>query len=68
MICDVQNMSIVGSESVFDIQLINGTARDLFAERLFLLVLSCQADKKGSSGAGGFAGNDSVFDLKLLSS
>ncbi len=69
--CSFQNMSIVGSENVFDLQLINSTARDLFAERMFHFVLSFIIAKKGNNGAisGGAGGGDGnqqeVFDARI---
>ncbi len=62
-----QNLSIVGSENVFDLQLINATARDLIAERLFQFVLSYLLTKKSSTPSGGGDQQTELFDVKMLS-
>lgn len=54
-------MSMVGSENVFDLQLINNTARDLFTERLFHFILSYRLARRGQT-----TGRDEQFDVRLV--
>lgn len=53
-----QNLSIVGTETVLDLQLINNTARDLFAERFFNFVLSYVVTRKGPNDR-----DQSIYDI-----
>jgi len=55
---DMENLSIVGTETVLDLQLINNTARDLFAERFFNFVLSYIVTRKGPNDQ-----NTSIYDI-----
>jgi len=57
---DTETMSIVGSENVFDLQLINSTARDLFAERIFHFILAYRLARRTTTG------RDDTYDIRLL--